>query len=513
MTQTVAQDAHEFSAEVAKNLDGSGLEYEVRDRPDGPYLLFLVAHLHERFFRALSVASSKIQEVNSENIFLERVSLATRKGANQERLALPEVQLLRSTLSQSLTVDRYSYGESFGERYIQSVFNYENQIVADANFLVYGRRGSGKSSLLAYAMRNLESFGQPFAWVSLQAYSGRADSGVTADCLFQILQDLSEYLEADEEAQRLKALLSSLSEATNDVREALSRIIPKIGRLIRKVAEKHGVVTIFLDDLHVLDSGLQSGFLADLYAVSRGNMAYLKISGIEQFCHPWSSSRREGLEIPQDAQLLKLDYNLTMPGKSKAHIQSILDAHAEFCGLPSISYISGGGVMSRLVWVAAAVPRDALSLYAQAITKALAKDQKRVSITSINAAASETAEQKLRDIENDRAERSQEIKGILDQVKAFCVQEKKKNAFLLEIKNGEAVFEIVQELVALRLVHVLHEGITPNEAGRRYQALMLDYGFYVGIRAAKSVDLFQGEPETPTAKELRGLPVFQGRKT
>lgn len=40
----------------------------------------------------------------------------------------------------------------------------------------------------------------------------------------------------------------------------------------------------------------------------------------------------------------------------------------------------------------------------------------------------------------------------------------------------------------------------------------LDYGFYVGIRAAKSVDLFQKEPKTPTAQELRKLPIFTGTK-
>jgi hypothetical protein len=82
------------------------------------------------------------------------------------------------------------------------------------------------------------------------------------------------------------------------------------------------------------------------------------------------------------------------------------------------------------------------------------------------------------------------------------------NAFLLEIKNDDPTFKAIQELIALRFVHVLHEGITPHEAGRRYQALMLDYGFYVGIRAARSVDLFQKEPKAPSVQQLRKLPIF-----
>jgi hypothetical protein len=48
-----------------------------------------------------------------------------------------------------------------------------------------------------------------------------------------------------------------------------------------------------------------------------------------------------------------------------------------------------------------------------------------------------------------------------------------------------------------------------GEAGRKYLALILDYGFYTGIRAAQSVDLFNKQTQRVTYKELRRLPVFQ----
>jgi len=197
-----------------------------------------------------------------------------------------------------------------------------------------------------------------------------------------------------------------------------------------------------------------------------------------------------------------------MPDKSLAHIESILDAHARFSGLPNIAYITGHGVLDRLVWVAAAVPRDALNLFAQAIAKASAQGQLRVSITSVNAAASEMAEQKLKDMTQDAKGDNTSVQSVLSQIKTFCINKKRKNAFLLEIRNDEAIFKTVQELIALRFVHVLHEGITPHEAGRRYQALLLDYGFYVGIRAARSVDLFQQEPKAQSVQQLRKLPIF-----
>jgi hypothetical protein len=147
-------------------------------------------------------------------------------------------------------------------------------------------------------------------------------------------------------------------------------------------------------------------------------------------------------------------------------------------------------------------------LFSLAISKGIAKGEKRVSVTSINAAASESAEAKLKDIDQDATGRKDQIASTLERVTDFCIQNQRTNAFLLEIRNSHPVFQDIQRLIALRLVHVLHEGITPHRAGKRFVALMLDYGFYVGIRAAKSVELFQKEPSTILAKDLRKLPVF-----
>jgi hypothetical protein len=197
-----------------------------------------------------------------------------------------------------------------------------------------------------------------------------------------------------------------------------------------------------------------------------------------------------------------------MPDKSREHIVSILDAHAHYCGLGDIGYLADKDVLSRLVLVAAGVPRDSLNLFSIAISKAVAKNQRLVSITSINAAASEMAEEKLKDVERDSGGDLQEIQELLAEVKDFCISKQRKNAFLVEIQNTDHRYQLIQKLAALRLVHILHEGITPHKAGQRFVALMLDYGFYVGIRAARSVDLIPAEPRALSAKELRSLPIF-----
>jgi len=505
---TVDSDAH-LNAVIAQFKTRTRLNdvtWEVKERLGGNYLIFYLANPTERFFRLLSETHEALSE---DNPYHERATLKPRLISLKERLHLPETQLLRTILSESLTVTQHSFQEDFFARYIRSVSGAEEQIIANGNHIVYGRRGSGKSSLLAYLLHLLRQQGTPCAWVAMQAYTGRQDSHVIVDVLLEIVQQLHTYTPGYSDLESIKLRLDSLAEAESDPIHPIDRLLPKIRRAIFPLAEKHNRIVIFLDDLHVIHKDLQPLLLAKLYSICRDNKTFLKISCIEQFTKSWDASSRLGLEIPHDAQVIRLDHNLTMPDKSKTHIQNILDAHAVYCGLPNVSYICGRGVLSRLVWVAAGVPRDALNIFAQAIARAAVKDQKKVSITSVNAAVSEMAEEKVKDIKEDAAGRYDEVRSVLDDIQQFCVNKQRKNAFLVEIQPNNSKFNCIKELIALRLLHILHEGITPGEAGRRFMALMLDYGFYVGIRAARSVDLFQKEPQPLLAKELRKLPIFQ----
>ncbi len=250
-----------------------------------------------------------------------------------------------------------------------------------------------------------------------------------------------------------------------------------------------------------------------MYSVTRGTNIFLKLSAIETLTNLYDSVNHIGLQVPHDAQTIKLDYNLTMPDKAASHIEGILDAHAVYCGLPSVGFLcTSADVLSRLVWVSAGVPRDALNLFAQAMTKGIIDNKSRASVTHVNLAASEMVSQKLRELKIDIQEPPGEL-GIteaLEQVKDFCLKQKRKNAFLVEIRN-DLFYQQILKLVDLRLVHVISEGITVGEAGKKYLGLILDYGFYTGIRAAQSVDLFNRQTDRVTYKELRKLPILQFR--
>jgi Cdc6-like AAA superfamily ATPase len=499
-------DAHKIVDLYASQSGGIRPDFHVKNRPDGPYLIIEFAQPSERNHKILNRI---VYTLPDDNQFKDRATVQRRKSAPKQRLILPETQLLRREIAQSLTFDRNSFNEDFFSRYTASVTGFEQQITANANYVVYGRRGAGKSSLLAYAMHSATNVKAPYSWVAMQTYANRADEHVVPAVISEILYELNK-TEKREDIRKLIEEFDVLAEGnSSSILVNCDKLIQKTRRIVGRLSSADLPLTIFLDDVHVISENIQPLVLGFVYKITRGNNAFIKVSGIAQLTKLWDSATHMGLQATQDAQLLNLDHNLTMPDKSKEHIVSILDAHARYCGLPNIGYLADDNVLSRLVLVAAGVPRDSLNLFSIAIAKAVAKSQKLVSITSINAAASEMAEEKLKDVERDSGGDLAEIQNILAEVKNFCIVKNRKNAFLVEILNADHRYHLVQKLAALRLVHILHEGITPNEAGKRYVALMLDYGFYVGIRAARSVELIPSTPRSLSARELRSLPIFR----
>ncbi|GKT21089.1 ATP-binding protein [Acidovorax sp. SUPP3334] len=499
----------EIANQVQMKLGGIGLDHHRKERPDGDYIIFEATAPSPFIFNAVADINKALDD---DNHYKDRLVVSKRKSKPTSRLALPEVKLFRREVSESLTVDQNTFGDDFLERYTPSVSNLEELVVSNANCIVYGRRGAGKSSLLGYAMHQVKRSGNRHCWVAMQTFNGRKDPQVLASVLSEIVNAIGLVGGNATEAESLRSSLDTIGEgdlSKTQVREKISRLTPRIRRLVSSIASPQKTFTIFIDDLHLLAFDLQPEFLSGIYAIARGNSTYIKASGIEQLSNPWDSAKNLGFQAPHDAQTLKLDYNLTMPHKSLEHIEGILDAHAKFCGLPNIRYLIEDAALSRLILVAAAVPRDALSLFSQGISKALIKGQKNITVTAINAAAAEASQTKMQEIQNDLPTDDNTIHSLLEKVKNFCIIEKRTNSFLLKINPSDRNFETMQKLVALRLIHTLHEGITRSRAGEGYQALMLDFGFYVGIRAARSVKIFPSDLSQLLAKDLRRLPVFE----
>ena len=415
--------------------------------------------------------------------------------------------MLLRTLSESLNINRYSFAQDFRARYTKSVFGAESQVSSSANHVVYGRRGAGKSMLLLYAVHDRERSRKPYVWIDMQVYARRTDARVVADIVGALLEQAADILREPDEHRELVKELQGPRVSTSTVRMTL----PRIRRLFAKIGSFDTELFVFLDDFHVVSRELQPTILDVLYGLARGNRVHLKLSAIETLTRTFDASEKIGLEIPHDAQVIRLDYNLTIPERATEHIDAILNSQAMYSGLPSVRRLcTSNDVVPRLTWVAAGVPRDALYLFSQAMTKASLAGREKVSVSNINQAASEALTIKQRDLESDVSQGAADLAQLVEQLREFCVTKQRLNAFLVEIKAEQELFESIRALVDLRLLHVINEGVTISEAGRKYLALILDYGFYTGIRAARSVDLFNKQSGKVAYRELRKLPVFSG---
>lgn len=179
------------------------------------------------------------------------------------------------------------------------------------------------------------------------------------------------------------------------------------------------------------------------------------------------------------------------------HIVEILNGYVRYVGIPSPQALCGRGVLERLTWVSAGVPRDALYVFNNAATKAIAAKRRTIGVTDVNMAAAESLTEKERHVSEDVGDDATKVTKVVADIKAFCLKEIRKNAFLVHIDPANNDYQIIKKIGDLRFIHVLHPGITPKRAGEKYEAFMLDYAFYTGFRKAPSVEEFKTEPAAP----------------
>jgi len=475
---------------------------EVVDKAGENFLAIQVGAINDIYTEALSKVR---EEVADHNPYADRVFL--RPVVPKPWLRSLEVQLLQRIFSESLTVGKSTLDSGFHRKFIPFLGGEERRIYSEANHVVYGRRGAGKSSLVLYACHQAQRAGRPFAWIALQQYSGRDDLLVIPQVLYEIVDTIASHPTADKERiDRLRRLVHSLEERGGALtKKEINQKLPVFARDVLPFVRQHGQFYIFLDDLHLLHPTLQPYFLSALYSFSRGNNIYLKITAIENLTTLLHEGTKEGLQTPGDAQVIRLDYNLVDPGAALNHTRHIIDSYVRYVGIPSLSALVGNEAIERLVWVSAGVPRDALYIFNNAITKALAAGRKSVAVTDINMAAADSLTEKERYVSDDVAEDADLVLKVVEDIKDFCLRTIRSNAFLIRLDSTDPRYRLIKKISDLRFIHVLHQGITPERAGEKYEAYMLDYAFYTGFRKAPSVKEFQTKPSQPSAKELRKL--------
>lgn len=504
--RTRVSPAEEFVERFAASCGIRTPAYELVDKAGESYLAIHVGKITEFYAQKLSELRSTL---GLDNEFSTRVFLKQSRPVSW--LQSSETQILQRLLAESLTVGRSSLKSPFFRRSAFVVGGEEQRVYSETNHVIFGRRGAGKSSLVLFACNRAQRDGTPYAWLTLQQYRGRHDLLVIPQVLYELVDAIENADNSQtERVQRLRRLAHQLENKGADLtKQDIDMQLPVFARDFLFITRQGRAFFIFVDDLHLLHPDLQPYFLSALYSFCRGNNVFLKITAIENLTRLFDERAQEGLQTPGDAQVIRLDYNLVNPGAAFEHIRNLLDSYVQFVGIPSLSSLCGNGVIERLAWVSAGVPRDALYIFNNAIKKAIAADRKSLAVMDINMSAADSLTEKEANASDDVAENAGEVLAIVNDIKQFCLKEIRCNAFLVHIDPSDERYRLLKRVSDLRFIHVLHPGITPEKAGEKYEALMLDYAFYTGFRKAPSVKEFLAQPQQPLAKELRKLKRYK----
>jgi hypothetical protein len=239
----------------------------------------------------------------------------------------------------------------------------------------------------------------------------------------------------------------------------------------------------------------------------KGGGGWLKVAGISSLMNVYSPRTRQGLQVPGDAQFIPLDLTLENPEAAERHLEAILASFLAAVGYTFNQSVIPRPAFKRLVWATAGVPRDFLQMFARAVEHAQKNKHRTVTLSDVNLVIGEFGQQKMDDLLQDARNEVDELKEFLNEIETVCLDKKKVNAFL--IQSGESKKRsLVRALSDLRMVHLIHRSITPDRAGKRYEAYIIDYSMFTGFRRRPGVrEMVPNNPQSQfKAAELRALP-------
>ena len=461
--------------------------------------------------------------------------------------------------------------------------------------LIFGRRGSGKTSLLrkTIAEHNLDR--RPSAFVDLEPFKGntypdvlisvlieffrslklwldeaavapanragvwkrwfskprkkplaRTTAGEISADIDRVLADLEVVLYAQDDAEielrsevsekesaELKASLAapgagSLSAGisaeqgrTEQMLERLRRSkanylhrkILEYQRLLKRVvdlADSDGV--LILDDLYYIRRSDQPLVVDYFHRLTKNQRMWLKVGTIRHRSSWYvPGDPAIGTKLGDDADPINLDITLERYRTAKVFLTKVLTEVAEPSGvLPS--ELLTPGALDRLVLASGGVARDFLSITNKAISVARDRGKTfrgtKVNTEDVNQACGEHEGTKREELSRDAGNDQGDLIAEFERIRAFCLGEKNVNCFLVEKDQSTSGYRQIQELVDLRLLHLVKSRVTVRDRPRKiFEAYLLDFSQYTGERKKRDIKIVEFW-KTGAEDELRRAPLI-----
>ena len=469
------------------------------------FLKFIVGRESPLFSYALYNAQARLSD---DNVYKGALGLETNSTSNFPNSV--EASALLTLLTRS--TKEVSQGNSFRGftvPYVPFQKREDHQLAQPASHVVRGRRGVGKSTLIRRADTLLRSSSAVVAVLDSESYTTLRGDDLKRELLYDICLHLANSpsnaplvpaeFTARDDLSRVGADIASGKISLDRAPVAIKRVLSALTRATG------GNVYVFLDDFHLIDRDSQPEILQYINAALKGANAWLKVAGITSLLNIYSAKDQKGIQIPGDAQYVPLDLTLENPEAAEAHLRAILEQFLEAVGYSMNSSVMAEGAFRRLAWANAGVPRDFLQMFARSLEHANRNRHAAVTLSDVNVAIGEFGQQKMQELEFDARNVAGSLRETLEMLEALCLDKSKINAFLVRSGNSRER-AIVQILSDLRLVHLIHQSITPDKAGQRFEAFILDYSLFTGFRRRPNIKEMLPKQSQFKASELRALP-------
>lgn len=453
--------------------------------------------------------------------------------------------------------------------------NFSSRLANTQNHVIFGRRGSGKTSLLNSIIENksiinifinLEDFkditfpnillyilmttfnklrkeiDNTFPWYKFSKKANKVKKEIKSIC-----KEFKNYLEEpDEEIQDINTLefdrLSyyaglKIKEAnvgtkgSKDFSQEIKRKILKkkidfiriqltnYKNLIIKISDLFALpIFLILDDFYFVDKSIQPELVDYFHRLTKSTNLYLKLATIKYRSKLYKRDNNNyiGTELGHDIFDIDIDYTLDDFEQLTIFMKQLLDNAIlnSRCHIKFDQLFTGDG-FSQLCLASGGVPRDFLFLFVNLANNINTSD--KIGKIQVNEVAISNLADKLDSLKKDSKDDESILENYLYIIKSIVYNSNKTNAFLIakeDFDKHHYFKQIIRELIDLRLIHLVEQNTSkaPSD-GRRYEAFIIDICLYDNSRPLHFKQIQPNQRDEKSRRDkLRASPVIEFSK-
>jgi hypothetical protein len=303
----------------------------------------------------------------------------------------------------------------------------------------------------------------------------------------------------------LSAAESSSQERTDEMLEKLRRSkanylhrrILEYQRLLKRVvelADADGL--LILDDLYYIRRSDQPLVVDYFHRLTKNQRLWLKVGTIRHRSSWYvRGDPAVGMKLGDDADEINLDITLEKYRTAKTFLTRVFGEIAAESDVQPNDLLTDGAV-DRLVLASGGVARDFLSIANKAIGVARERGPTyrgvKVNTEDVNQACGEHEGTKREELSNDASGDEGPLIESFDRIRRFCLEDKHVNCFLVEKDLPGEGYRHIQELVDLRLLHLVKSRVTVRDRpGKIFEAYLLDLSQYTGERKKRDMKILE----------------------